>query len=153
MPRVRMQNKYWNMVHVAILDEIIKQRRKITKLASVVLGVYNPNKLVAKNVTGSDCFKILKEVTEHFEQLKGRINVSDAELSIAREKMQIINENHNAILDIEADIARYEAIDEKIVEAANKSNGLFEDELGPDYSPPVDFSDDDLLLSVINQID
>ena len=153
MPRVRMLNKYWSMVHVAIQDEITKQRRKISRLASEVLGEYNPNKQVAKNFTGYDCYKLLKEVTDHFEELKGRVRVSDIELAQARELMQFINEKHNAIIDIETEIKRYEAIDEKIVEGSKKSNGLFEDELGPDFSPPVEFSDDDLLLSVINQID
>ena len=153
MPRVRMQNKYWKMVHVALQGEITRQRYEITRLAREVLTSYNPYKQSAKSFTGYDCYQLLKEVIDRFEVQKGTVGIRDCEIEATRKMMNYINERHNAIIEIEADIKRYEAIDEKVVEAANKSNGLFEEDLGPDYSPPEDSQDDDLLLSVINQID
>ncbi len=94
MSKVRMQGRYWEMIHEAIAFFIKKEELEL-------------NKMMSKK-----------------ERYSGN---NDREL----------NDINNKIASIRDDIERYKAIDQLVLSAASKPDGIFESNkgIGPDYIP------------------
>ena len=138
MPNVHLKSRYWKMVHEAILSQIgIKKDDYFRTLCQYVGAPYSTcydvKKLEARmNAMERGAGERLGFYMDHPEELEGLTFEEYEELYNERKKL--FKKSH----EIQDDIKRYEAIDELIVKASNRSDKPFDQDLGPDVKYDCD---------------
>ena len=144
MARLRLMSIYWQMIHDALKEKITTLEKENEEFNAKVLN----NPLVVPYIERCYEYGSLNygKLANYVGERK-RVTYANKDLYVPQQ-VEIISE-------LRMKIARYKAIDEKVVAASKKKDSFFDMGIGPDE--PADYDDgrdkDEEFLAILNQID
>lgn len=142
MAKIRLQCRYWAMIHQAIELAITEKEKQIEKILLEIVKL--PIKADVDKSLELRCYEKKEKLETYYVLRTKRPNarvMRKYTLAEIQEMRSKVRSQYEKIADIREDIKRYEAIDLIVQRAVNKKDSILDgDGIGPDYEPPEEMT-------------